>query len=77
MIQTCKCGKEFLTEADPYLVIPVENYKLNCGCELAPGLREEIVKLNRTIKWFSDRLIYKYGEQSNLDYHLKAQKDFT
>ena len=34
MLETCECGKEFLTEADPYLVIPVDNYKLNCGCKL-------------------------------------------
>jgi hypothetical protein len=32
MIKTCnKCGKEFLTEADPYVVIPGTD-GLNCGC---------------------------------------------
>ena len=32
MLEKCnKCGKEFLTEADPYVVIPWEG-ELNCGC---------------------------------------------
>jgi len=31
MIQTCKCGEEFLTEADPYVFNPVTE-ETNCGC---------------------------------------------
>jgi len=33
-MKTCKkCGKEFLTEADPYAVIPThEGVEYNCGC---------------------------------------------
>lgn len=31
MITTCsKCNKELLTEVDPYLVIPVDNYSVLC-----------------------------------------------
>jgi hypothetical protein len=25
-----KCGKEFLTEADEYMVTPIDNYALTC-----------------------------------------------
>lgn len=33
MIQTCKCGEKFLTEADPYVVLPKPSgVELNCGC---------------------------------------------
>lgn len=34
MLEKCnKCGKEFLTEADPYVVLPFgKPYELNCGC---------------------------------------------
>lgn len=32
MFKECECGKQFLTEADTYVVIPTQNYKLNCGC---------------------------------------------
>ena len=34
MMKTCKkCGKEFLTEADPYAVIPAyDGVEYNCGC---------------------------------------------
>ena len=31
MIETCSnCSNEFLTEADPYVVVPRNNYKLLC-----------------------------------------------
>jgi len=32
MMVICDCGKEFLTECDAHVVIPSQNYKLNCGC---------------------------------------------
>ena len=31
MLLTCKCGKEFLTEADTHVVIPMKDEE-NCGC---------------------------------------------
>lgn len=34
MVQlTCRCGKEFLTEAAPYVIIPkLRGTEYNCGC---------------------------------------------
>lgn len=38
MITTCsKCNKELLTEADPYLIVPVDNYSVVCyDCVVKP-----------------------------------------
>jgi len=34
MLKVCRCGKEFITEADPYVVIPWshKDVEFNCGC---------------------------------------------
>ena len=34
MLKKCECGKEFLTEADPHIVLPYPHKELgfNCGC---------------------------------------------
>lgn len=35
MLRECDfCGKEFLTEADPYIVIPTKYHALSCGCKI-------------------------------------------
>jgi len=44
MIVTCNCGKEFLTEADIYVVIPLTG-ELNCGCYLDDRGREMLMEL--------------------------------
>lgn len=38
MITTCtKCNKQLLTEADPYLIVPVDNYAVVCyDCVVKP-----------------------------------------
>lgn len=45
MVQmTCKCGKEFLTEADPYIVLPKPSgTELNCGCYLKRSILTDIL----------------------------------
>ena len=55
-LEVCACGKQFLTEADPYVIIPIENYTINCGCYLTKKLQKEkdmavrvLKKLNRDI----------------------------
>jgi hypothetical protein len=34
LVECNKCKKEILTECDIHLVIPNQNYAINCGCEL-------------------------------------------
>ena len=38
VLVTCRCGKDFITEADPYMVIPHvdKEIELNCGCYIFP-----------------------------------------
>ena len=59
-LEVCTCGKEFLTEADPYLIIPSENYKLNCGCYYNSKRENLLEKL--TID------VYKYTQ--NVEYDI-------
>ena len=41
MIKTCKCGREFITEADPYAVIPTKKgITFNCGCYFKENKKE-------------------------------------
>jgi hypothetical protein len=32
LVKCNKCKKPILTECDAYVIIPVENYTINCGC---------------------------------------------
>jgi hypothetical protein len=34
LVECNKCKKEILTECNTYIVIPTQNYAINCGCEL-------------------------------------------
>ena len=61
MMVICKCGKEFLTEADPYVIIPSsKGYETNCGCYftaenesaklMCAQLTTELEKLERIVE---------------------------
>lgn len=59
MIQTCDCGKEFLTETDTHVVIPSKNYKTNCGCHLTNGINRakfDLINENTHLKKELDKL---------------------
>lgn len=43
LVECNKCKKEILTECDIYVVIPTENYAINCGCEFL-GKSEQLEK---------------------------------
>ena len=68
MIKTCKCGREFLTEADPYVVIPFgRGTILNCGCFFKENKKEvkQFVEVKRLLKvahiQFSEMIKLKKG----------------
>lgn len=60
MLLNCnKCGNDFLTEADVYIVNPVNDYEASCNCELIYLKAEveyqklKIKKLRRSIKYLT------------------------
>ena len=52
MIATCDCGKEFLTEADPYVFIP-KTGKTNCGCCFEKPLQKKVAILTQQMELFA------------------------
>lgn len=48
MMQTCECKREFLTEADPYALIPThKGLLINCGCYFIKELQEKLNTLTK------------------------------
>ena len=62
MIQTCKCGKDFLTEADPYAIVPAENYAANCGCVFTGKLVDLLKAANRLLESVDPEEYYSTDE---------------
>lgn len=62
MIQTCECGKEFLTEADPYVIIPIKDYKTNCGCYFKDN------------SWAKPNIDYAHMINSKIDENKRLQE---
>ena len=60
MLKTCEnCNQDFLTEADPYVVVPTSNgYRYYCSCCLASNdniksivaLKKEIIELKKKVQ---------------------------
>lgn len=52
MLRTCdNCGKDFLTEADPYVINPRPNgAKYYCSCRIK-GEGDSIASLSQVMKW--------------------------
>lgn len=61
MLVECECGKQFITEADTYVVIPTLNYKLNCGCYFDDKNKSEREKEDDT-KHHSCGCVTMWGE---------------
>ena len=56
MILTCElCQNQFLTESDPHVVIPGQEPKIYCYCQVK-GLEYENAKLNQEIEKFKGYL---------------------
>ena len=72
MIQTCKCGKEFLTEADPYALIPTGiGLLINCGCVF----QKEIVSLKKELKTAKQIVVMVYqNDELSPFFHDEAAK---
>jgi len=48
MIQTCECGTEFITEADPYVILPTMGGPVtNCGCHFTTPAPDRIKPLKK------------------------------
>ena len=46
-----KCNKEFLTECDPYAIIPTNNgYDLNCGCVFVETQEKQLKEIQEKLK---------------------------
>lgn len=77
----CDCGKEFLTEADPHIVIPSEGYKLYCGCKVSV-FKTEVSKVdnkNKELKHELTLAIHALKDVLHLQVRksvLNAGKDF-
>lgn len=68
MMVICDCGKEFLSECDIHIVIPNQNYKLNCGCHYGRVIESLINrnnKLKEALEFYAVRGLaeVKYGER--------------
>jgi hypothetical protein len=59
MLAECnKCKKEILTECDIHLVIPNQNYAINCGCELLQKeqqLEKQNAMMREALEFYADR----------------------
>jgi hypothetical protein len=44
-----RCKKEFLTEADDYVVMPREGYALNCGCVYTEDANNKLLAMNKKL----------------------------
>ena len=73
MLQTCKCGKEFLTEADAYVIIPIKDYEANCGRYFT----KQITQLKKEIDKWKKIAICSYAHVIDVDGSRLYGKDFT
>ena len=75
MIETCSnCSNEFLTEADPYVVVPRNNYKLLCyNCF---SINYETAILKQRLQE-AEKVIEFYADQDNWCGSWSVYKDCT
>jgi hypothetical protein len=68
MLRSCDfCGNEFLTEADPYIVIPTKDHALSCGCKI--GLFHQHNKAKTVSSLLRELLLYvKINHDNPKDY---------
>lgn len=77
MLKTCnKCGQEFLTEADPHVLIPGTE-GLNCGCHFAEGFWGRVCSRQQTVIskfvnkiYILERVRFYYADKQNWDGHV-------
>ena len=71
MLVTCKCGKEFLTEADPYVLIPQVGKKdseLNCGCYVIEQYNKEMQDYVGEDKDFTEKGEWEFEVHEHVGY---------